>query len=80
MHTNISKLGISLKSSYYSIYNTASKEINYMYPKNIISNYINVLFEGHEFMAMSGYHDYLKIDYGDYMTPPPIEKRLPKHH
>ena len=43
-------------------------------------NYCKVNFEGHEFNALQGYDDYLKSIYGDYMTPPPVDKRDSDHH
>ncbi len=36
---------------------------------------VRVEFEGHEFPAMSCWDSYLTGIYGDYMTPPPPEKR-----
>ena len=43
------------------------------------SDYIEVPFEDFTVRIPVGYHDYLTQIYGDYMTPPPIEKRGPKH-
>ena len=43
------------------------------------SDYIEVPFEDFTVRIPVGYHDYLTKIYGDYMTPPPIEKRGPKH-
>lgn len=39
---------------------------------------INIEFEGKEFSIMSGYDNFLKIAYGDYMQIPPEDKRV-KH-
>ena len=38
-----------------------------------------VEFEGRTFPAMSGWREYLASLYGDYMTPPPPEKRKSTH-
>lgn len=38
-----------------------------------------VSFEGETFRTMPGWHDYLTSLYGDYMTPPPTEKRKSTH-
>lgn len=32
-------------------------------------------FEGLKLRVISDYHRYLTLCYGDYMTPPPVEKR-----
>ena len=40
---------------------------------------VNISFEGATFTAMSGWKDYLAGLYGDYMTPPPPEKRITHH-
>lgn len=36
-------------------------------------------FEGEYFAAPQGYEQYLTQLFGDYMTPPPVEKRVPAH-
>lgn len=36
-------------------------------------------FEGNMFLVPSGYDDYLKTVYGDYMTPPPKDKQVTHH-
>lgn len=40
---------------------------------------IDVEFEGKKYYAPSGYDSYLKGLYGDYMTLPPVEKRITHH-
>ena len=40
---------------------------------------IDVEFENKQFKAMNGYDHFLKMLYGDYMTPPPLEQQQPKH-
>ena len=37
-------------------------------------------FEGYRMPVPSGYDEILTTIYGDYMTPPPVEKRVFKHH
>ena len=41
--------------------------------------YKDVEFDGLMVRIPIGYHDLLTHIYGDYMTPPPIEKRTPRH-
>lgn len=38
-----------------------------------------VLFEGHKFMSIARYDDYLRHFYGDYMQLPPEDQRIPYH-
>lgn len=40
---------------------------------------IRVPFEDFEISIPEGYHEYLSLCYGDYMTPPPIEKQVSHH-
>lgn len=40
---------------------------------------VTVEFEGEHFYTMANYETYLKNMYGDYMTPPPEEKRVSRH-
>ena len=49
------------------------------YPKHIYDGIDHVTFEGIELPVASGYKEYLEIVFGDYMTPPPEDKRVPHH-
>lgn len=40
---------------------------------------VDMAFEGESFMAPKGWDRVLTCVYGDYMTPPPEEKRVPSH-
>lgn len=51
-----------------------------VFPSEIMNGYTEIEFEGQKFMAISHYDEYLKIMYGDYMTPPPEAERIPKHN
>lgn len=53
-----------------------SKEIM---PKELFESYIDVMFEGEEFSAVSDYDTFLKGLYGDYMQLPPKEKQVTHH-
>lgn len=45
------------------------------YDRAIYDEFIELTFEGRSFYAPKRWHEVLTILYGDYMTPPPIEKR-----
>lgn len=40
---------------------------------------VEVCFEGEKYKAIAEYDKFLTHFYGDYMTPPPVEKRVPYH-
>lgn len=48
-------------------------------PKKYLTEINRVEFEGESFYITQHWEEYLTIHYGDYMTPPPIEKRINKH-
>lgn len=50
-----------------------------LYKTEWYSDVIELEFEGHEFMAPAEYHKILSSVYGDYMTPPPENKRKGEH-
>lgn len=47
--------------------------------KNIFSKAENHLFENKWYMIPVGYDEFLRNLYGDYMVPPPLEKRVSTH-
>ena len=47
--------------------------------RKTFDNYLNLDFEGKEYRAIAGYETYLKSLYGDFMTLPPLEKRVSHH-
>ena len=50
-----------------------------VYPRSIYDGITEVEFEGHKFLAMKNYDEYLKIPFGNYMELPPEEERVPHH-
>ena len=51
----------------------------FYYPTECFSEVIDVDFEDMKCMLLQGYDYYLRAQYGDYMTLPPIEQQIPKH-
>ena len=52
---------------------------NHRFPENIIFPLKKIPFEDGEFYAPNNPHEYLKIYFGDYMTPPPESERKSNH-
>ncbi len=59
----------------YCYYLWASSAIKPRFESEWFSESCEVEFEGHMFPAPKDWDKYLTIEYGDYMTPPPPEKR-----
>ncbi len=59
----------------YCFYLWASSKIKAKFPTEMFSEVCEVEFEGHMFPAPKDWDGYLTLEYGDYMTPPPPEKR-----
>lgn len=55
------------------------KYIGHVLPKRIVETYSRVKFEDVHLMIMTNYHEYLSKFYGDYMSMPPKENRIPAH-
>ena len=51
----------------------------FVFPSTVFDGFTELEFEGQKFMALKHYDDYLKLMYGDYMTPPPEKDRITKH-
>ena len=47
--------------------------------KKVFENYVDIVFEGRIFKAISAYNQFLKETYGDYMKLPPKDKQVPHH-
>ena len=51
-----------------------------LFRKEWFEDYIYVPFEGSRIRMCKNSHDYLTTQWGDYMTPPPIEKQISNHY
>lgn len=79
-YANISKKDNSRKTRQKGCYNGEYKDLDKLYPFDIINEVIRAPFEDFEVYVMKSYHECLLIEYGEnYMTPPPMEDRIPFH-
>ncbi len=56
------------------------KKCPYGVPYELFEEYTEIDLEGHKFMCVKKYKEYLEMLYGDYTQLPPIEKRKPHIH
>lgn len=54
-------------------------DCNRRFPRTIFGKGQRLLFEDREFVVPDNYQEYLTEEYGDYMTLPPVDKRIPNH-
>ena len=70
----------NIENSSYAVFlagtNTREKDT---FPIEIFNKYKEIEFEGHKFMSIENTELFLTLLYGDYMTLPPIEQRVPHH-
>lgn len=59
-------------------YNAGSRGKDWIYSEDI-DELIEVDFEGYRFNIIKNYDEFLSHYYGDYMTPPPLDKRENRH-
>ncbi|MBO5938987.1 MAG: LicD family protein [Clostridia bacterium] len=63
----------------YCLTNAIMKEIHLSYPIDCIANTVQLPLRNRTFPCPAGYDTILTILYGDYMTPPPENDRVPIH-
>ncbi len=77
MYESVSQWANHVSTRKISCYNTVFAYLGKSFSSSIISKYEIVPFEDTELSIMTGYHEFLSITYGDYMTPP---ARKVSHH
>lgn len=79
MYESISKIGNRNKTQYVSGYHDLFRSLSKRYPSNQLESIIDVPFEDTKLPVITGWDVYLTTQYGDYMTPPKEEDRVPTH-
>ena len=79
IYNSISQWGKNMPSSAICCYNDQYRGISLKYNKDLMKECIMVPFENMILPIVKNYDNYLSVQYGDYMTPPPEEKRIPIH-
>lgn len=64
---------------YYAIATYIRLHDKMTYDAELFSDLIDVDFENLKLYSIANFDKFLSLMYGDYMTPPPIEKRVPYH-
>lgn len=78
-YNKLSQMGNNRACKLIECYNSIFEDIHIRFPKSVFDKLEFKQFEDMMLPAMSEYDLYLKIQYGDYMTPPKIEDRKPQH-
>lgn len=76
----VSKKYNSKETSFVRISSNSYRYFNDLFDKSIISSFADYSFENRTLLSFSNYDLYLKQLYGDYMTPPPENKRINAVH
>ena len=52
----------------------------FYFPAELFDEYEDIDFDGVKCRIIKEYDNFLRLYYGDYMTPPPVEKQVPSHN
>ena len=77
MYDCISQIG--KRTRFITGYNDLFKTLNCRYTCKLMDKIIHHPFEDTTLPITAEYDNYLTTQYGDYMTPPPVEERIPTH-
>ena len=75
----ISEIGNKKPARFITGYNDYFNLVVLRYSGKLMDHFIKHQFEDTELSITAEYDNYLSTQYGDYMTPPPIEERIPLH-
>lgn len=75
----VSQIGNRKKTESVSGYNDLFSLISLKYPSSLMDSLSLTQFEDLYLPITNYYDEYLTIQYGDYMTPPEINNRIPSH-
>ena len=78
-YQKISQIGNNKASDYVCAYNDLYRLLTVNYPKSAMDKVELMPFEDTSFYCVKGFDEYLKLQYGDYMVPPPENERVPMH-
>lgn len=78
-YKKVSQIGNNKKAKYSHCTNSLFKSLKKLYPGDMMDNLIPARFEDIDSYIPQKYDEYLKIAYGDYMTLPKEEDRIPAH-
>lgn len=79
-YDKISQLGNARETQSVAIYNSSFECMSRCFPKSVLlSDLKKRKFEDALFYVLENWDCVLSVEYGDYMTPPPEENRIPTH-
>ena len=79
-YDRVSQWGNKKKTPYCNVYNNPYSFVKKgKFRADVMDGYCDVEFEGRSYMATRNWDHVLTVDYGDYMTPPEEQNRVPEH-
>lgn len=79
LYNKAQQLGNNSYSEYVAAYNCGFKDVFKPFKRSWFNEFIDIPFEDVIFRSNSNYHELLTCYFGDYMTLPPEEERVPEH-
>ncbi len=73
------QIGSKRPAGHVAIYTDSFRCLSKQYSGTLMDSYESHTFEDTELRIVKEYDNYLTIQFGDYMTPPPEDKRVPQH-